>query len=629
VYFAQAICLPVNIEFLLIEDKMGQLAVRLTDSNTRLRLDDRATITLNGTNFDQFDASDSTYMASVSMASGFYMLNISYLYYKSRSLTVDLSAGGVIVREESGSVVVTTISATKDIIEVEMTRYAFSGRVTDEGGALVEADIDLMDIDYLHDPDVVSHQHETTDDNGDFYFDSNVPEGVTAVVVRVRKEGHFPVDIRIGISPGRNYVLKIKLHSAANALVIISAGHGINTDNRNNSGDWTVALNPFHQRPLMRISNATQAPASVAKVIGHDPDYYVEDEGTAWFAGEALQLLAPSCPNLGTTRDLSRTPAQMRNDVGTPPVPAPNVIGQPTPGDWRCSTLWYVAQRFTGGGDFEYQQAQHRIHRNHNDPEYSFGPNYAMGTGNTHTQLAADYSTYLTQTNQALQPVLVDFHTNAGGAQDTRLHYRRNRTGGTTTNKPNDERFARTIALNIKELFDSAVGTNFHARTTRVRDFGARSNVYEALCPTVIIETAYHDNRNDLARIMDANFQRSMALGVFRGVRDYYFPRLRGRLLDSSNTPQSNMVVYFTKPAVPVSTAPRSLADIDSSTVTDTQGHFTINLERNTDYLLWVNVGGTYQALNPSLVNLAQNDPPINFGTANSVNVQNPQDYIM
>lgn len=618
---------------------MGQLAVRLTDSTTRLRLGDGATITLNGTDFDQFDVSDSTYMASVSMASGFYILNISYLYYKSRSLTVDLSAGGVIVTGESGSVVVTTISATKDIIEVEMTRYDFSGLVIDEGGALVDADIDLMDIDSLHDPDVPGYQHETTDESGNFYFDCNVPEGVENVVLKVSCYGHFPVEIPLEITPGGFYIiLVIRLHSAAHTLIIIGPGHGICTDNRDSSGDWTTALNPFHQRPLMRISDATQAPTSIAHVIGHDPDYYIEDEGTAWLAGEAFQLLAASCPNIETTRDLLRTPAQMRNDVRNPPVPAPNVIGQPTPGDWRCSILWYVAQRFTGGGDFEYQQAQHRIHRNHTSAEYCFGPDYEMNNTSPNrpqTRLAADYATYLKLNRTNLEPIFIEFHTNAGNATDTRLHYRDNRTGGATTAKrpEHDQRLARTLALNIKEKFIARPVTatnNFNNRITRVRNYGALSNVYDAFCPTVVIECAYHDNISDLALIQVVDFQRYVARGAFQGIYDYYFPRLRGRLFDSAGTThQPNVVIYITKPDPPSSTAPTSLAEIYSSTITDGQGCFSFNLEINANYMFWIYDGSAYQPLDPLYKTLTENEPQIRFGTAESVELRDPIQFKM
>jgi hypothetical protein len=148
-------------------------------------------------------------------------------------------------------------------------------------------------------------------------------------------------------------------------------------------------------------------------------------------------------------------------------------------------------------------------------------------------------------------------------------------------------------------------------RTTKVQNTGGDSNVYEALCPTLVFETAFHDNLNDLTLIMATYFQRNVALGIFRGIRDYYFPRLRGRLLDDSKKPQPqpNMVVYVTT----TNAAPASIDNIYHSSVTIGNGIFDINLDINKDFWLWVKVGKDYQALKPQQkVKLTQNDPFIN-----------------
>jgi hypothetical protein len=921
----------VNIAYPSLEDNMGRLAVRLTDSHTHLRLDDRATITLNGTTFDQFESSDSTYMTANPVASGNYTLEIEHPDYNSATLTVDRSDGGVSVRGESGAVVVVTVSATKDIIEVQMetiytltdirftdatrfrdtdtyiaiksetgivlmeallehpvsgsvsydsqtvspsvflwdggeeysqsppqpwlrqtplqtteemleTRirltvgtttldriirlvgYAVGGRVVNEGGELAGADVDLMHPDYLHDPDADSLQNETTDENGDFYIEGSAPAGLTKGVLRVRSDGHFPAEIPIEISSGSYIILIIRLHSAANTLIIIGLGHGINTDNRDNTGNWTVALNPFHMRTLMEVATGNAAPHGSSHEIGHDPAHYFEDEGTGWFGGELNRLITGVSPNIYSTRNLSRTAAQMRTDVSTQ-----NILmagGQPDPNDWRRSVLWHLKQIHSGGTNppFEFRTSPNsHIYRHHLDTDYSFGPVYRMGltgtgagsVGYTHTMAVADYGTYLTRSNATLLPVMVEFHSNAGNAERTVLFYRTTRghkanvtaapvftgtgdariaeletgpatvaedwqvtyalatndwevegtvsgiqanranngvhyasdsseiefdihsiasvspvtpapvntgngfldglmatndltlteawtvtclgantweVGGTlsgtqgntaTTNvlylsatggiaftildgtipfaagdsftfntssvhdgdrfqfstviaqsgiaKPDDDRFAKTVALNTKETFEAQPAAGLPAgtpvvrgRNTHVRNTGGPSNVFEAVCPTIVFETAFHDNLNDLTRIMSEYFQRNIALGAFRGIRDYYFPRLKGELQDITRTVQPNKVVYVTTTNV----NPASIADIYHSSVTDGNGIFNINLDRNTDFWLWVEVNGTFQALNPQQVNLSENDPPVNL-SGHVVSVPNPKVFAM
>ncbi len=71
-------------------------------------------------------------------------------------------------------------------------------------------------------------------------------------------------------------------------MIILSPGHGICSDKRNNAGEWTVKENHYHQKELMKKTDASSPPATVKNRIGHDSDYYTEEEGNSWCVVERL-----------------------------------------------------------------------------------------------------------------------------------------------------------------------------------------------------------------------------------------------------------------------------------------------------------------------------------------------------
>jgi hypothetical protein len=687
---------------------MKELAIRLSDEekkDTNPYLGEGAAVSLNEKEnekeneikFDIFDKSDNTYNPSSPIPPGTYILNVAYPdaaypdYYPKEQLTVILSSkGGIKVSGESGKVVLNTDVADKNIIVVKMKRvpkYLLKGRIrSNTGDILPEVIIDLLHIDYLHNPKAQIHRTEELKlgSNGEFKLpeERKVPHGEEDFVFRFSSENHFPVEIKMHIVSDIEHELVIELKSARDCLIIIGAGHGINTDNRDPSGMWTVKEN-FYFRAFVFIkkygNKKPGEPANInksKKVLGHNPIYYTEAEGTPLFARQLYDLfkavkviddkkkIINICPNIHTTRNIEDYTVQdmdkhVKNQIVTEDI---NKSPIESPIDWRLSVLWYIAANFqVEGGDFEFKPNDPScggiscIYRNHTSEKYSFGPNYIMRMPGKqvpchenrndfpHSEIVADYATYLTLTKGNSDPskaILIEFHTNAVGKKqapstirETIIFYRKKRIAkyfeedSNEEDKLYDEHFAQTVAANVKETFH--MSPEFQKRTTKLvwqkkaeepcpkkRPPGG-SNVFHALCPALTIETAYHTTGKDLKLILDEDFQSNVALGIFRGIRDYYYPRLRGVLESSGDKAQGSEVIYITKAITDENTnekkceAPKDLSGIVNSTVTDKDGKFFVNLENGVKYCFWIKKGEAFLPLNPNEKVLFRNEPKI------------------